>query len=253
MVPPIVSFVTACIACTGAVVMCQNKALGHGCVTFDTQPLITTHLGFRLTDKASLTEVRKLFISFNVKIPAIHYFTPVVTGIRKGNDSVIFDGVLCLLGFDGVMRQAVHQLKYRNLRAVAVPLARLMNDYLIANPVPGEVLVPVPLHQKRLRERGYNQSGLLAGGLGKLTGLPVVTDCLVRQRHALPQARTSSVDERRRNVADVFSCCDRRLRDKQVLLIDDVATSGATMDACAAALKASGAVLVWGLVLAREI
>jgi ComF family protein len=151
------------------------------------------------------------------------------------------------------MRQAIHQLKYKNLRALAAPLARLLNDYLITNPVPGEVLVPVPLHRKRLRERGYNQSSLLAGELAKLTNLPMVADCLIRQRHAPPQARTSTVDERKSNVADAFAYRDQRLRDKQVLLIDDVSTSGATLNACAMALKAAGATSVWGLVLAREI
>lgn len=163
------------------------------------------------------------------------------------------DGIRSPFRFDGVMRQAIHQLKYRNLRALAVPLANLLSDYLIANPLPGEVLVPVPLHHKRLRERGYNQSSLLAQQLGKLTNLPVVDDCLIRLRHAPPQARTLTVDERRSNVANAFTCRDHRLKDKQVLLIDDVSTSGATLDACATVLKATGATSVWGLVLAREI
>ncbi|GAG41307.1 unnamed protein product, partial [marine sediment metagenome] len=131
--------------------------------------------------------------------------------------------------------------------------AELLHEYLTANPVPGETLVPVPLHQKRLRERGYNQSRLLTKELGKLINLPVVDSCLIRQRHTPPQARTPTVKERRSNVADAFTCRDHRLRDKQVLLIDDVSTSGATLDACAAALKAAGATSVWGLVLAREI
>jgi ComF family protein len=151
------------------------------------------------------------------------------------------------------MRQAIHQLKYRNLRTLAVPLAQLLRDYLVSNPVPGDVLVPVPLHRKRLRERGYNQSCLLARELGKLISLPVVDDCLVRQRHAPPQARTTTVEERLSNVVGAFACRDRRLGDKQVLLVDDVSTSGATLDACAAALKAAGAKSVWGLTLAREI
>ena len=151
------------------------------------------------------------------------------------------------------MRQAIHQLKYQNIRALVVPLAKLLQDYLRTNAVLADILVPVPMHQKRLRERGYNQSGLLARELGKLTNLPVVDDCLIRQRHTPPQARTSTVDERRSNIADAFVCRDQRLQDKQVLLIDDVATSGNTLDACAAALKASGATSVWGLVMAREI
>ena len=163
------------------------------------------------------------------------------------------DGIRSPFRFDGVMRQAIYQLKYRNLRVLAGPLTRLLNDYLITNPVPGDVLVPVPLHRKRLRERGYNQSSLLAKELGKLANLPVVDDCLIRQRHASPQARTSTVEDRKSNVADAFTCRDHRLRDKQVLLIDDVSTSGATLDACATALKAAGATSVWGLTLAREI
>ncbi len=163
------------------------------------------------------------------------------------------DGIRSPFRFDGVVRQAIHQLKYGNLRALAAPLAQLLNNYLITSPIPGEVLVPVPLHRKRLRERGYNQSSLLTRELGKLTNLPVMDGCLIRQRHAPPQARTSTVDERQRNVAAAFTGGDHRLRDKQVLLIDDVSTSGATLDACAAALKAAGATSVWGLVLAREI
>ena len=163
------------------------------------------------------------------------------------------DGIRSPFRFDGVIRQSIHQLKYRNLRALAQPLSKLLHDYIVTNPVPGEVLVPVPLHQKRLKERGYNQSRLLARELGKLINLPVVDDCLTRQGYASPQARASTVDERRSNVANAFNCSNHRLRDKQVLLIDDVSTSGATLDACAVALKAAGVTTVWGLVLAREI
>ncbi|MFC1983705.1 ComF family protein [Chloroflexota bacterium] len=161
-------------------------------------------------------------------------------------------GIRSPFRFDGVIRQAIHQLKYRSLRALAVTLANLLQDYLVTSPIPGEVLVPVPLHQKRLRERGYNQSSLLAKELGKITNLPVVEDCLIRQLYTPPQTKTLTVDERRSNVANAFTCLDQRLRDKQVLLIDDVSTSGATLDACAAALKTAEATSVWGLVLARE-
>ena len=162
-------------------------------------------------------------------------------------------GIRSPFRFEGTVRQAVHQLKYKNLRALAAPLAKMLNDYLIANPIPAEVLVPVPLHRKRLRERGYNQSSLLAKELGKLINSPVVYDCLIRQQNTPPQARTATVDERRKNVADAFTCVGERLRNQQVLVIDDVSTSGATLDACAQALKAAGAVSVWGLALAREI
>lgn len=163
------------------------------------------------------------------------------------------DGIRSPFRFEAVIRQAIHQFKYHNLRAIAEPLAVLLGDYLTAKPIPGEVLVPVPLHHRRLRERGYNQSELLARELGKLIGLPVAANCLARERHTPPQARTTSVSERQSNVSHAFTCHDQRCKDKKVLLIDDVATSGATLEACAAALKAAGASSVWGLTLAREV
>ena len=163
------------------------------------------------------------------------------------------DGIRSPFRFEGVIREAILQLKYRNLRALGETLARLLSDFLTANPIPGEVLVPMPIHDKRLRERGYNQSSLLARELSKLSGLPMVDNSLTRQRHALPQTQTKTADERRNNVAGAFTCRDQKLKGSQVLLIDDVATSGATLDACATALKAAGAISVWGLALAREI
>jgi len=152
-----------------------------------------------------------------------------------------------------VTRQAIHQLKYKNLRALATPLAKLVRDYLATSPVPGEVLVPVPLHQKRLKERGYNQSRLLADELSKLIALPVIGDCLVRKHNTPAQARATTVEERWRNITNAFICVNDKIKDKKVLLLDDVSTSGATLNACATALKAAGATSVWGLVLAREV
>lgn len=163
------------------------------------------------------------------------------------------DGIRAPFQFEGIIRQAVHQFKYQNLRAMAGTLARLLYDYFIDNPLPVTVLVPVPLHEKRLRERGYNQSALLAREFGRLVNLPVVEDCLVRRRHTAPQARTSSVAERLANVAGAFICRNDALKGQPVLLIDDVATSGSTLAACAAVAKAGSAMSVWGLVVAREI
>jgi len=169
-----------------------------------------------------------------------------------GSQTVI-DGVRAPFRFDGIIRQAIHELKYRNLKAICGCLSELMAAYLLDKPVPGEVLVPVPHHPRRLRERGYNQSGLLARGLGRLASLPVIEDSLYRVKDSLPQARTSTVEDRRRNVIDAFACQNQKLNDMHVLLIDDVCTSGATLEACAVALKAAGVVSVWGLTLAREI
>jgi ComF family protein len=163
------------------------------------------------------------------------------------------DGIRSPFRFDEVIRKAVHELKYRNLKAISPCLAELLADYLKENPLPGEALIGVPLHPRRLRERGYNQSSLIAAELGKRIGLPVIEDCLIRVKQAQPQVKAVDVDERRRNVADAFVCRDEKVSDKQIILIDDVCTSGATLESCAAALKNKGAKSVWGLTLAREI
>ncbi|HJX68874.1 MAG TPA: ComF family protein [Dehalococcoidia bacterium] len=163
------------------------------------------------------------------------------------------DGIRSPFRFDEVIRKAIHELKYRNLRAISNRLAELLADYLKESPLPREALVGVPLHPRRLRERGYNQSSLLARELGKHIGLPVIEDCLIRVKQAQPQVKAADVEERRRNVADAFVCRDERVKGKRIVLIDDVCTSGATLESCAAALKDKGATSVWGLTLAREI
>ncbi len=165
----------------------------------------------------------------------------------------VIDGIRSLFRFDDVIRNAIHQLKYRNLKAISPCLAELLADYIRSNTLPGEALVCVPLHPRRLRERGYNQSSLLARELGRRINLPVIEDCLIRIKQAQPQVRAVSIEERRRNVADAFVCRDERVSGKQIILIDDVCTSGATLESCAAALKSKGATSVWGLTLAREI
>jgi ComF family protein len=168
-------------------------------------------------------------------------------------DPVEINGIRSPFLFEGVIRQAIHELKYRNLRAITPLLSRYLNDYLKDNPLPGDVLVPVPIHKKRLHERGFNQSSLLACELGRMSGLPVVEDCLKRRAHTPPQVRTASALERRKNIADAFICTNKHLDGKQVILVDDVSTSGATLNTCAEALKAAGVTSVWGLVVALEI
>jgi ComF family protein len=162
------------------------------------------------------------------------------------------DGIRSPFRFDEIIRKAIHQLKYRNLRAISPCLAELLADYFRSNPLPGEALVCVPLHPRRLRERGYNQSTLLARELSRRIDLPVIEDCLIRVKQAQPQVRAVDVEERRRNVADAFVCLDEMVSGKQIILIDDVCTSGATLESCAAALKSKGAMSIWGLTLARE-
>ena len=151
---------------------------------------------------------------------------------------------------EGAIRDAIHALKYRNLRAAAPTLGRLLANWLESTPVPGEALVPVALHNRRLRDRGYNQSALLAKEVGKRTGLPVIEDVLVRTRDTPPQVSLSR-EERVRNVEGSFACVGNA-QGRRFILVDDVVTTGSTMSACASALRAAEASSVWGLALTRE-
>lgn len=171
---------------------------------------------------------------------------------RCAEVSLEVDGIRSPFLMEGVIREAVHSLKYHHVRAAAAQLGQLLARYLLSHPVPGEVMAPVPLHPRRLRSRGYNQSALLAREVSKLTGLPVNENLLVRIKDAPPQVRVGSWEERRQNVAGGFQCVGD-VRRQTVMLIDDVVTTGSTMSACAAALKSAGATSVWGLALAREV
>jgi ComF family protein len=161
------------------------------------------------------------------------------------------DGIRGVGYLRGPLKRAIYQFKYRQKRKMALPLADLMHHHLLANPLPAELIVPVPLHMDRLRERGYNQAALLARELSERSGLPVEEKSLVRIRETAPQVALKA-DERRKNVRGAFRGQGEKLKDRQVLLIDDVSTTGATLEACAEALREKGAQSVWALVLARE-
>jgi len=151
----------------------------------------------------------------------------------------------------GVARDAVHNLKYRRIKALAKPLAALMAEYLRSNPMPVDLILPVPMHPRRVRERGYNQSDLLAKELSCMIDLPIDSESLVRLRNT-PSQISLGAEARRRNVQGSFYCKNPTYHGKNMLLIDDVCTTGATLNACAVSLKEAGAASVWGLTFSRE-
>lgn len=153
--------------------------------------------------------------------------------------------------FETVLREAVHALKYNGRTVLAGPLGALMASYWMENSLPADVIVPVPLHVARLHERGYNQSALLAHEMARRVGLMVDERTLIRQRATSPQVELNAV-QRKENVCDAFHCSGNGLVGKQVLLVDDVCTTGATLEACAVALHNEGGVRgVRALTLAR--
>ena len=155
--------------------------------------------------------------------------------------------------FSGPARASLHALKYDGERRLVRPLAGLMAARWRQVAIGGQVLVPVPVHAQRRRERGFDQAELLAREVARQLGLPALAalhrSALTVAQHALGrQARAS-------NVGRAFAVREQHaaaVRGRWIVVVDDVVTTGATMSACAQALRAAGAVAVSGLALARE-
>ena len=136
-------------------------------------------------------------------------------------------------------RKILYELKYYGNSRLGIFLGRLMANELRASGFFQGIdcIVPVPLHEKKERQRGYNQSEMLAEGISAITGIPICRDWLVRIRYSDTQTRKGNY-ERWMNVKDVFECKAGDVCDgKHILLIDDVLTTGATIVACADALS----------------
>ena len=162
-----------------------------------------------------------------------------------------FAGLRSAFSYDGVARSAVLALKFQGVSALAPEMARPMADAL-ARWVPAvDVVVPVPLGWLRRRTRGYNQSALLAQEVCRSHGLPLETRALRRARQTSPQTQQPDADARRRNIEAAFVLGSRPVGGS-VLLIDDVATTGASLDACARVLLEGGASEVFAFTFARE-
>jgi ComF family protein len=154
--------------------------------------------------------------------------------------------------FGGPVRLAIHALKYNARLPLARPLAQLLATSLHNQPWQIDALVPVPLHANRQRTRGFNQSLLLARELARQTGLPMWTQALARVRDT-PTQTLLGAEQRRENVHAAFRGTEARIKTRSILIVDDVLTTGATLDACAQALVAAGARHVWGLAVARPL
>jgi ComF family protein len=154
-----------------------------------------------------------------------------------------------------LLSRAIWQLKYRNAPDIAGPLG----DHLAwaagscgILPARDSVVVAVPLHTRRERERGYNQADLLARRFAAIAMLPCLSGVLTRIRHTASQVEAPDRATRFENMTGAFVCTvPQSVRGRAVILIDDVSTTGATMEEAARALKAAGARSVTGVVLAR--
>lgn len=164
-----------------------------------------------------------------------------------------WEALLAYAFHDGALREAIHLFKYEDMRCLAPLFGELMaSGWRLLSPGgwQPDVLVPIPLHLSRQRQRGYNQAALLARELGSRLGCPVVEGTLVRIKPTAPQVGLG-LEERRANVRGVFGCQDGRLSGKKVLLVDDVCTTGSTLESACLAMKEAGATSVLAYTLAR--
>jgi competence protein ComFC len=163
------------------------------------------------------------------------------------------DRLLAYAYYTGPLRQAIHDFKYNDIRCLAGPLGKLMGEgwakLVDGTPYP-DVIVPVPLHPSRQKQRGYNQAALLARELGAQQKCPVVEDILIRSKATAPQVDLDA-QARRANVHGAFQCRNDSLAGKHVLLVDDVCTTGATLESACLALREAGSSSVWAYTLAR--
>ena len=157
--------------------------------------------------------------------------------------------------YGGVVREAIHAFKFGGRRSLAEPLADLVAGLgLSALPGPApDLLVPVPLHRRRERERGYNQALLVARRLERAWGIAVSNDALARPGATAPQVDLDAA-ARRRNVRGAFSVVKPAVVEgRHVVLVDDVLTTGATAAECARTLARAGASVVGVLTIARTV
>lgn len=157
---------------------------------------------------------------------------------------------------DGPLKEAIHYFKYEGIFDLKNHLGQLLLNCLKDKKFQCNFnLIAVPLHWKRFNERGFNQSELLANTVAQQTGLPVIKNYLVRKKYHIAQMKLSKKD-RQTNISGAFAINCRKktnLSGKNILLVDDVFTTGSTLEECARVLRQQGRVKeIWGLVLAKD-
>jgi ComF family protein len=166
------------------------------------------------------------------------------TRLKLLSDGNISDLVSCFVfEKEGPFQDIAHALKYKEYKSLGVELGICIGEALKEWNLGFDILIPVPLHRIKQRERGYNQSEFIARGIAAVTGKPVVSNAVHRTRHTMSQTKLN-IEERRRNMDHAFEMTPYStniLSKKKCLLVDDIITSGATTNSCAQVILSAGA------------
>lgn len=170
-------------------------------------------------------------------------------------------GIYCALPYqeNPLTKKLIHSFKYPPyVKDLAEPLSKLIIEHFLLLDKNSQkilqdgILIPVPLDKRKLKKRGFNQSEEIAKEISKALKIPLIPDNLVKTKETQPQMELSE-EERLINIKDAFSVKNPdEIKNKKVLLVDDVYTTGSTMEECARVLKKAGVKEVWGVVIARE-
>lgn len=162
----------------------------------------------------------------------------------------VYDQACAVYEYSKDIKNSIYRFKYHNKQEYARIYAKQMSQKckgMIRMWTP-DVIIPVPIHITKLKMRGFNQAGLIAGELGKLTGIPVDEDSLVRVVRTEPMKELNNA-QRVKNLQNAFQADKKVVKYRKVLIVDDIYTTGATFDACATVLKHAGVQKVYGVSL----
>ncbi len=178
----------------------------------------------------------------------------LVTTHERCKEKTNLDGLLVLTTFSGPVKELIVNIKYHYHFDMNYTLALFVAEYAYRSPafhsLHPRAFLPIPSHPDRQRERGFNQSDILAREVSKILHIPYTNKVLEKTRNTTPQAQLKK-DARLHNLEDVFKCSLRLKKSDIYILVDDVVTTGATLSAAAKTLKKAGAGKVYGLASAH--
>ncbi len=161
------------------------------------------------------------------------------------------NGAFCIAAYKGNMKKAVKALKFRKKKRLGDDLGLILAANLPQTTA--DIIIPVPLHKSRLKERGFNQSELIAASLSKFRDIPVISNALIRIKQTIPQFELKK-HEREENVRGAFEVMNREsIYNKDIILLDDICTTGSTINECKKMLLMSGARSVTAVCLTRAV